>query len=681
MKVSQANSPAVVSLRVRLRLQRIKTLTMLACLLALFAIPASAATGTLYASGLNIPIGILWMGSSDTTKGVLHGHVWIADATSFCRLDQNAAGQFATSATCANLAGAIPSGQPDWDSANNFVFVPTDQGILRYTFNPSLNNPALEAVTGVATNLGQPGVLAIAFGPDKKLYFGGLKDSLVHRLTTPEGRTQTIEDVGDTAGTHPGAVVGQSVFGMAFQGSDLYLNTKNFLQRIVAASVFCNGGCFAEDLNINIAAVGSNRSTQVYFGIQGISLPPGQLSELVDSYDSTTQATSVLSAAGTSAAGPLFYAALHQMTTNAQTQDVYILDDQNLFPGGDLPPQAGQGRVIKLAGTTSPSPIVAGKPFTGTAPLPDGPSTFINPVSKSVAPALPGRSATIQGNLGSLTAPGILVINGDIWALDALQGICKANGGSIDPRTCVAVGIPGQSAFDAVNNLVYVPDKSANSAGVWRIPYSPNSRTLNGAGAQLVAANKGLGGNQPVCASLGPDGSLYVSFFKNGSVLQITAPNTTTNTVTQVAQSNDGHGISSLAWITRNVTDGFGNKLTFHDLYMLESTSLTYSASAITGTKAKGNLTTTAQITNPTIMVSDGNDTLYLGVAGEIDRYVASTSNQSLYAIGTNGPPVIVFGKITGLDLDPARLLMWIGDDPSGDASPGQGRMWQLSTK
>lgn len=673
----QAITPSVVSLRVRLASQRIKQITTIVLLIAAIAIPASAASGTLYSSGLNIPVGVLWLGSSETKSGVLHGHVWVADATSFCRLDQNAAGQFVMSTTCAALGGATPSGQPDWDPANNFVFVPTSAGILRFTFNPSLNSPALETLGATATNLGQPGVLAVAFGPDKKLYFGGLKDSLVHRLTTPEGKTQLVEDVGVTAGTHPGATTGQSVFGLAFQGSDLYINTKAFLQRIVAASVFCNGGCAAEDLNINIGGVGSNRSTTVYFAAQGTSLPPEQLSELVDQYDSISHQTNVLSGAGTSPAGPITYAAVRAFTVNAQTQAVFVLDDANII-GVDLAtPVANAGRVIMIPSTVT----VVNKVITSTPPAVDGPTTFLDPIAPSVAPTLPGRSATIIGNIGALTAPGVLVINGDIWVLDAAQGVCKANNGTPDIRTCVGAGIPGQSAFDPVNNFVYVPDKSPNSAGVWRFPYDPNARTINGLAGQLVAANKGLGGNQPMCASLGPDGSLYVSFFKNGSVLQITAPNTNTNTVTQVAQSNDGHGIKSLAWITRHVIDGFGNALTFNDLYMLETNAVTYSTSAITGTKAKGNLSSPAQVTNATLMTSDGADTIYIANGGEIDRFIASTGSQSVYALGTAGSPITVFGSITGLSLDPARQLLWIGDDSSGDATPGLGRLWQLSTK
>lgn len=615
---------------------------------------------------------MLWLGSSETASGVLHGHVWVADATSFCRLDQSGA-QFVTSTTCANLAGAIPSGQPDWDSANNFVFIPTDQGILRFTFTPSPNNPALESLGATATNLGQPGSDSVCFGPDKKLYFGAKKDSFIHRLTTPEGKTQLVETVATLAATHPGATVGRGSFEMNFQSSDLYVNVANDLQRVVAASVLCNGGCLAEDLNLNIAAVGSNRSNTVYFATQGVSLPPTQLSELVNQYDLTSKTTQQLSAGGVFGS-QLFYAAVLQFTVNAQTQAVFVLDDVNPA-AADAGAVANSGRVLMIAST-----VTVGRPITSTAPATEGLAPFIAPIAPSAPPVVPGRSATQIGNNGGLTAPGVLFINGDIWVLDAAQGVCKGNGGKIDPKTCVAAGIPGQSAYDAVNQFVYVPDKSPNSVGVWRFPYDPSRKTITAAAGVLVAPNKGLGGNQPQCASLGPDGNLYVSFVKNGSVLQITAPNTNTNTITQVAQSSDGHGIKSLAWITRHVVDGFGTALTFNDLYMLESNALTYSVGAIAGTKSKGNLLTTASIINPSLMTSDGADTIYIANGGEVDRYIASTSNQSVWTIG-GGAPIVIFGSITGLSLDPANSLLWIGDDVSGTAAPGQGRLWQVSTK
>jgi hypothetical protein len=219
-----------------------------------------------------------------------------------------------------------------------------------------------------------------------------------------------------------------------------------------------------------------------------------------------------------------------------------------------------------------------------------------------------------------------------------------------------------------------VPDKSANSRGVWRVGYNPASRTLTGAGASLVAANKGLGGNQPLSVVLGPDGSLYVSFNKNGNVLRITAPSTNTNTVSQVGQSTDGHAVFSLAWISTNIIDGFGNPQTQNRLYLLQTTALTYVTGAETGAKSKTAIVTPMKVATPVAMVSDGADVLYVAKGGEIDTYSQSTQASQTYSVGSSGPPLTFFGKITGIALSGG--IVYVGDDASGTGAPGQGRLW-----
>jgi len=176
---------------------------------------AVAATGSLYSSGLNVPVGILWLGSTETASGVPHGHVWAADAGGFCRIDDDGNGNATLTANCApGLPGAI-TGQPDWDPATNTVYIPTAAGIARYNFNPSLADQTLESLAGPTANLGQTGATAIAFGPDSKLYFTATKNGNIQRLTTPGGAAQTVETVGITAPTHKGAIVARTVFGMA----------------------------------------------------------------------------------------------------------------------------------------------------------------------------------------------------------------------------------------------------------------------------------------------------------------------------------------------------------------------------------------------------------------------------------------------------------------------------------
>jgi len=148
-----------VSLRVRGISQRIKTLSTLACLLVLAALPASAVTGTLYTGGLSTPVGVLWLGAAGSA-----GHVWIADAGGFCRLDPDGKGGASRTGNCAPALPGAVSGQPDWDASTNNVYIPTAAGIARYKFDP-----AKEQLTGPTANLGQPSQSGLAFGPDKKL--------------------------------------------------------------------------------------------------------------------------------------------------------------------------------------------------------------------------------------------------------------------------------------------------------------------------------------------------------------------------------------------------------------------------------------------------------------------------------------------------------------------------------
>jgi hypothetical protein len=635
------------------------------------ALPAAAATGTLYASGSNVPVGILWLGSTETASGIQHGHVWIADANGFCRIDDDGNGNATITTTCAPaLPGAI-TGAPDWDPSTNNVYLPTAAGIARYSFDPSLADPTLETLTGPTANLGQASATGVAFGPDGKLYFPSTKGGSISRLTTPGGLTQTVEAVGVTSGTHNGAVVARTVFGLAFQGGDLYINAANFLQRIPFATLFCDGACTADDLNININAVGSNTSNLAFFAVQGISLPADQNSELVDQYDAVSGSTSQLSGSAVSCSvafvaytcpdaspTPIFYATVVGMTMDQYTQAVYIVDDTSAGA------TANTGRVIRLAPSGPPA----------APPVPDGPTSFINPVAPSVPPSVPGHSATLLASAG-LTSPGVVIIGPDVWALDPSAGICRIDAGAINLSTCVVLGgIPGQSYFDPATNFLYVPDKSANSRGVWRVGYNPASRTLTGAGASLVAANKGLGGNQPLSVVLGPDGSLYVSFNKNGNVLRITAPSTNTNTVSQVGQSTDGHAVFSLAWISTNIIDGFGNPQTQNRLYLLQTTALTYVTGAETGAKSKTAIVTPMKVATPVAMVSDGADVLYVAKGGEIDTYSQSTQASQTYSVGSSGPPLTFFGKITGIALSGG--IVYVGDDASGTGAPGQGRLW-----
>jgi hypothetical protein len=132
--------------------------------------------------------------------------------------------------------------------------------------------------------------------------------------------------------------------------------------------------------------------------------------------------------------------------------------------------------------------------------------------------------------------------------------------------------------------------------------------------------------------------------------------------------------VRSLAWISKTVDDGFGNPLIQNSLYMLQTAALTFVTTADTGVKSRTAFGTPMQITNPAAIVSDGSDTIYVAEGSEIDTYTVSTKASVQYSVGSIGPPLTFFGKITGLALSGATV--YVGDDATGASAAGQGRIW-----
>ena len=106
----------------------------------------------------------------------------------------------------------------------------------------------------------------------------------------------------------------------------------------------------------------------------------------------------------------------------------------------------------------------------------------------SVAPA--SAEQILPQNSG-LTEPGGVVRtpDGAIWATDGLKGVCKVNvarNGLVADRFCapeneaVPAATPGPSAafdlaFDEESSSFYVAEGSSNSAGVWRMRWTPGA--------------------------------------------------------------------------------------------------------------------------------------------------------------------------------------------------------------
>jgi hypothetical protein len=169
--------------------RRLAGLAMAAALLGAAASPAAAAVagGTIYAGGLNTPGGSVWMGT----------HLWATDhVNGLCRLDpapataKLPAGSMAPNAATCVLPGG---GQPSFDPATNFVYVPDNStkgtSVLRFKFNPTTETlRAAGAVGGTAIVAGSKPTGSV-LDTDGSLYVssGAAKGANIVRITNPSG--------------------------------------------------------------------------------------------------------------------------------------------------------------------------------------------------------------------------------------------------------------------------------------------------------------------------------------------------------------------------------------------------------------------------------------------------------------------------------------------------------------
>lgn len=602
---------------------------------------AFASDGTLSASGITSPSGTL------NLPGSLGGHLWISDHTlGFCRLDATAPGSPSpiaiNPATC-NIKALSP-GQAAFDATNNLVYVPDNssksQGVWRLRFDPTTETVITDVLLGPNLNLGilRPTSVALSAN-DGKLYVSNLKNGNIARIVNPQGSLQTLENVGASTD-------GKRVVSIGFVGWDLYLTEKTGITRIgEATSTLCTGNCKAAAIGVSIAdpmglAIDAT-SGILYFAdlanVYRFTLGPGTLDtySMHGNINGTTTPYEDVSCVGLDASGNLM-----------------VGDD----PSAGATP--GQGRLWSVAAGSAPD--VAGS----TPPPPAGLALSAQYASQVTAPN------------GVLFLPDASSVptQGHAWVADHTNGFCRLDPMlpgqpgtlyTINLSTCnVSAVSPGQPAFDAATNFIYVPDNASNSRGVWRLTFDPVTETV--ASPVLLAPNAGLGGNRPSAASLGADGKLYVSFLKNGNISRLTTPGGSTQKVEAVGGSSDGRRVLNLAFI--------GN-----DLYLAETNTVTRILGA-TSTACTGSCKAASlgiKIVSPTALISDGVGALFAANPSVTYRYTIGSNVLDTYSSGgTYDGATLSYKNISGLGRDPSGNI-YVADDPTAGASSFQGRVWQ----
>jgi glucose/arabinose dehydrogenase len=622
-----------------------------------------AATGTIYAQGdLTLPSGVLFL--PDATGG----HVWESDhGLGFCRLDTPAGGGVASvnQATCNGGAAIRSPGQPTFDPAHNFVYVPDNAaqglGVWRLTLNP--NGTLSGGVLLAPGKLGGNRASATALGSDGHLYVTFGRNRNVLRVQNPHTPAATTASaVVQTIGLVEDRRVGPPAITMV-GGTDLYLAEADGVSTIpnVTACQAQTAACTAQlatSISVTAPTFITSNGTDILFISDASSVSRFTL-------PNATCATGVQDVYATGDGGANAF----------QNVSGLGLDPSgNLFVGDDT--TAGNfiltGRAWRvLAGQPPVVPGTCGAPGTPPPPPP--------------APALTNGTIYAQGDL---TLPsGVLFLpdatGGHVWESDHGLGFCRldtpAGGGvaSVNQATCnggAAIRSPGQPTFDPAHNFVYVPDNAAQGLGVWRLTLNPNG-TLSG--GVLLAPGK-LGGNRASATALGSDGHLYVTFGRNRNVLRVQNPHTPAATTASAV-------VQTIGLVEdRRVGPPAITMVGGTDLYLAEadgvSTIPNVTACQAQTAACTAQLATSISVTAPTFITSNGTDILFISDASSVSRFTlpnatCATGVQDVYATGDGGANA--FQNVSGLGLDPSGNL-FVGDDTTAGNFILTGRVWRV---
>ncbi len=286
----------------------------------------------------------------------------------------------------------------------------------------------------------------------------------------------------------------------------------------------------------------------------------------------------------------------------------------------------------------------------------------------------------------------------------------------------------GPMAFDPNTNKVYLTDEQTNAEAILRIGYLPTgdngqgsldlttlfSMTGNITGSRLQGGTTGCPFPQdsttgatsiplgrPNAAALGPDGNLYVGFKKTGGIIRINNPATADTTgfgtcddfVQLVAATPTRAGGNGMAFIGNDLwgADPGGPFVIRNVATTCQALSqIAPQAPTCAGVRPANNtfaaLAPTQVYSDQTYPYLNGNN-LYFGNATD-DMWVGNISGggtivknpfEPAGAFVLNANPVVNVNGVAADMTDPANVVMYSGDDPSGAALLGQGRWWMVN--
>lgn len=313
-----------------------------------------------------------------------------------------------------------------------------------------------------------------------------------------------------------------------------------------------------------------------------------------------------------------------------------------------------------------------------------------------------------------------------LWVADATAGICRmdpdldtpgpyAINSAMCPFSATKV-TGGAMAFDSTQNLLYFVDNKSATRGVFRISYLPSGDSGNGSldfsttfsmGGNL-SSDKFPGGQTgcllpnnpqlPNSAALDPEGNLWVGFGRSGEVLRFNNPGAATATgfgtcaqfIQVVAATPDGHLTTGLAWMGHDLWGADGKSPFFirnADTACLVSPNPVCTNKSDTSVFATS-IGTTSVLTGDQVYPAINGTNLYIGQSTGnsmvwVGNVAGGASGQTLSLSYINpaqlASPLKNIGAIVLDSTDPANLVLYTGDDPSGLGTTGAGRWFQTA--
>ncbi len=354
--------------------------------------------------------------------------------------------------------------------------------------------------------------------------------------------------------------------------------------------------------------------------------------------------------------------------------------------------------------------------------------TTINPTTNTVQFAgTPNAQSSITGPTGGVVLYGTAispVTNQPVrhlWVADGTAGICRmdpdldspgpyAINHTMCPFSATKV-TGGAMAFDSTRNLLYFVDSKSATRGIFRINYLAGGD--NGNGALDFSSTFSMGGNTsadtfpggqtrcllpnnpslPNSAALDPAGNLWIGFGRSGEILRFNNPASATanafGTCAQfiqvVAATPDGHLTTGLAWMGHDLWGADGRSPFFirnADTACLVSPNPVCTNKADTSVLSSVGVTTV--LSGDQVYPATNGNNLYIGQSLTnkliwVGNVAGGTAGQTL-SLNYIDPTQAALKNIDALVLDstdPANLVLYAGDDPSGLGTAGAGRWFQ----